>query len=107
MVSSRSAYLQVMIAGGSSEYCANTMTAGAAQSISFDATPGADHSLVIEKINFPRVVRILRNLQMVMPSFWQAMLSSLLPIALCSLMGLSMDSHQARRNADQGSGQGQ
>ena len=33
------------------------MTPAAAQSISFDASPGADHSLVIEKTNFPRIVR--------------------------------------------------
>ena len=50
--------VQVMIAGGSSEYCASAMTPAAAQSLLFDASPGADHTLVVEKTNFPRIVRL-------------------------------------------------
>ena len=58
-----------MIAGGSSEYCANAMSPASAQSISFDASPGADHSLVIEKTNFPRVVRLAALLPALLPPF--------------------------------------
>ena len=52
-----------MIAGGATEYCASAMTPAAAQSISFDASPGADHTLVIEKTNFPRIVRLAALVQ--------------------------------------------
>ena len=48
---------QVLLAGGSSEYCASAMSPAAAVSYLVDVTPGANHSIVQEDTAFPRVVR--------------------------------------------------
>ncbi len=50
--------LQVLVAGGSSEYCANSMTPAGSTSWLLDVTPGANHSLVVEELTYPRVVTI-------------------------------------------------
>ena len=50
--------LQVLVAGGSSEYCANSMTPAGSKSWLLDVTPGANHSLVVEELAYPRVVTI-------------------------------------------------
>ena len=48
--------VQVLIAGGNSEYCANAETPGGTKSWLFDVSPGANHSLIEETTAFPRVV---------------------------------------------------
>ncbi|KAL0048241.1 hypothetical protein WJX82_010870 [Trebouxia sp. C0006] len=47
---------QVLVAGGSSEYCANSMTPAGSTSWLLDVTPGANHSLVVEELTYPRVM---------------------------------------------------
>ncbi|KAA6418817.1 MAG: hypothetical protein FRX49_11174 [Trebouxia sp. A1-2] len=47
---------QVLVAGGSSEYCANSMTPAGSTSWLLDLTPGANHSLVEEELAYPRVM---------------------------------------------------
>ncbi|KAL0036357.1 hypothetical protein WJX77_003871 [Trebouxia sp. C0004] len=47
---------QVMIAGGSSEYCATAMSPASSMSLYVDVTPGANHSVVQEQMAFPRVM---------------------------------------------------
>lgn len=48
--------MQVLIAGGDEEYCANAQTPASSQSLSIDVTPGANHSIIEEDLAFPRVV---------------------------------------------------
>ncbi len=47
----------MLVAGGNAEYCANAMTPGGSKSWVFDASPGANHTLIEEQTAFPRVVR--------------------------------------------------
>ena len=49
--------MQVLLAGGSSEYCANAHTPAGETSWLVDVTPGADHKLQKETLAFPRIVR--------------------------------------------------
>lgn len=49
--------MQAMVAGGSGEYCSSATTPAGNKSWIFDVSPGADHSLIEEELNFPRVVR--------------------------------------------------
>ena len=53
-------WLQFVIAGSSSEFCANAKSPAGQQSWLFDVTPGADHSLITEQMNFPRIVSSLQ-----------------------------------------------
>ena len=48
--------MQALIAGGSSEYCANAMSAAGAKSWLLDVSPNGNHSLVEEALSFPRIV---------------------------------------------------
>ena len=48
---------QVLMAGGVSEYCASAMTPAGDTSFLIDVTPGANHSIVEEMLDYPRVVR--------------------------------------------------
>lgn len=48
--------VQVLMAGGSSEYCAAAMSPAGTQSFLVDVTPGANHSVVLEDLAQPRVV---------------------------------------------------
>ncbi|KAL3134270.1 hypothetical protein ABBQ38_006534 [Trebouxia sp. C0009 RCD-2024] len=47
---------KALIAGGSDECCASSMSAGGPKSWLFDVSPGADHSLIEEALSFPRVM---------------------------------------------------
>lgn len=59
------------MAGGVSEYCASAMTPAGDTSFLIDVTPGANHSIVEEMLDYPRVVRSCSgNLRAV--CFWLA-----------------------------------
>ena len=49
--------MQVLLAGGSSEYCANAYTPAGQTSWLVNLTPEADHKLKEEKLAYPRIVR--------------------------------------------------
>ena len=49
--------VQVLIAGGSAERCAQYDTPATNKSYLVDVSPGADHTAVQETMHFPRVVR--------------------------------------------------
>ena len=51
--------MQAMVAGGSGDYCSSATTPAGNKSWIFDLSPGANHSLIEEELNFPRVVRTL------------------------------------------------
>lgn len=53
---------QVVIAGGSAQYCAQYDTPASNQSFLVDVTPGANHAPIQEAMNFPRVMGDLVNL---------------------------------------------
>ena len=57
-----SAILQVLIAGGSSEHCAQYSSPASNLSYLVDASPGANHIAVQETMHFPRVVRAVTTL---------------------------------------------
>lgn len=48
--------VQILIAGGTSEYCSNIKSPANNQSYLIDVTPGANHDLVTEDLHFPRVM---------------------------------------------------
>jgi len=48
--------VQVVIAGGSAEHCAQYSTPASNLSYLVDVSPGANHTPVMETMNFPRVV---------------------------------------------------
>ncbi len=48
--------VQVLIAGGSAEHCAQYSTPASNLSYLVDVSPGASHTPVMETMNFPRVV---------------------------------------------------
>ena len=62
---------QMLIAGGSGEYCANALTPAGNKSWYFDVTPGANHSLHEEKLAFPRIVSPLARATCQTPNFWR------------------------------------
>ncbi len=47
----------MLLAGGSSEYCANVQTPAGQSSYLIDVSPGADHTIEEESLAFPRLVR--------------------------------------------------
>ena len=50
--------VQVLLAGGSGEYCSNSMTPAGQTSFLIDVSPGADHTIQEEALAFPRIVHI-------------------------------------------------
>ena len=54
---------QVLMAGGSSEYCASAMTPAGTSSFLVDVTPGANHNITTEQLAYPRVVSLLSGLR--------------------------------------------
>ena len=50
--------LQVLLAGGSSEYCANPDTPASQTSYLIDVSPGAEHTIEEEALAYPRIVRL-------------------------------------------------
>ncbi len=48
--------VQVVIAGGSAEHCTQYDTPASNLSYLVDVSPGANHTPVMESMNFPRVV---------------------------------------------------
>ena len=48
--------LQAFLAGGAGEFCSNQQTTASSSSYLIDVTPGADHSLRMEQLAFPRIV---------------------------------------------------
>ena len=57
-LSAKSVHAQVLMAGGSSEYCAAAMSPAGTESFLVDVTPGDSHSLITEQLAFPRVVSL-------------------------------------------------
>ena len=57
-MSAKSVHAQVLMAGGSSEYCAAAMSPAGTESFLVDVTPGDSHSLITEQLAFPRVVSL-------------------------------------------------
>jgi len=56
--SAKSVHAQVLLAGGSSDYCAAAMSPAGTESFLVDVTPGDSHSLITEQLAFPRVVSL-------------------------------------------------
>lgn len=50
--------VQVLIAGGSAQNCAQYDTPASNQSYLVDVTPGADHTPIQEAMTYPRVVSV-------------------------------------------------
>ncbi|DBB11708.1 TPA: hypothetical protein ACH3X3_005878 [Trebouxia sp. C0006] len=54
--------VRILVAGGTSEYCANTKSPANNQSYLIDVSPGANHSIVTENLAYPRIMGELTNL---------------------------------------------